>query len=91
MTIPPGTDERNEGGLEAVLAALQQETFPMEKDALYYAVGDLALTDGTGRIVSVREVLDRVDRGRFLSVEDVADSLRNAMRADEASLPPEAS
>ncbi len=84
-------DDKNEGGLEVVLGALQEEDFPMDKEDLYYAVGDLAVTDGAGRIVSVREVLDRLGKSRFQSVEDVARSLRDAMVADEASRPPEAS
>jgi hypothetical protein len=79
----------DDGGLEAVLGALQSESFPMEKEDLYYAVGDLALTDGAGRIVSVREVLDRLDKARFQSVDDVATSLRQAIAADEASTAPD--
>ena len=88
--MPPGPDEQDEGGLEAVLAALQEESFPMDKADLYYAVGDLALTDAVGRIVSVREVLDRIDTKRFDSVDDVAASLRSALDADTAIRPPDA-
>jgi hypothetical protein len=79
----------DEGGLEVVLGALQEESFPMEKEDLYYAVGDLALTDGAGRIVSVREVLDRLGKSRFQSVDDVAKSLREAIVAEEARTPPD--
>ena len=77
-----------DGGLEAVLAALRQEDFPMEKTDIYYAVGDLALTDA-GRIVSVREVLDRVDRSRFQSPDDIAHALLATMRAEAAARLPE--
>jgi hypothetical protein len=47
-----------------VLGALQAESFPMEKPELYYAVGDLALTDDAGRIVTVRELLEIRPRRR---------------------------
>jgi hypothetical protein len=82
-------DDKDEGGLEVVLGALREEDFPMDKEDLYYAVGDLAVTDGVGRIVAVREVLDRLRKARFQSVEDVAQSLRETMIADEASTPPD--
>jgi len=82
-------DDKDEGGLEVVLSALREEDFPMDKEDLYYAVGDLAVTDGVGRIVAVREVLDRLRKARFQSVEDVAQSLRETMIADEASTPPD--
>jgi hypothetical protein len=80
---------KDEGGLEVVLGALQEESFPMEKDELYYAVGDLAVTDGAGRIFTVREMLDRVEKSRFQSVDDVADTLRAAVAADEARTTPD--
>jgi hypothetical protein len=86
--MPPGPDEQNEGGLEVVLSALREESFPMDKDELYYAVGDLAVTDAEGRIVSVREVLDRTDKSRFQSVDDVAHTLRSVIVTEEARLPP---
>jgi hypothetical protein len=76
-------------GLEAVLAALREEDFPMDKQNLYYMVGDLNVTDESGGIVSVREVLDRVDRSSFRSVDDVAAALRSAMRAEAARTPPD--
>ena len=78
-----------ETGLEAVLAALREEDFPMDKQNLYYMVGDLNVTDEAGRIVTVREVLDRVDRPSFRSVDDVAAALRSAMDAEAASTPPD--
>ena len=87
--IPPGTDEQGEGGLEAVLAALQEEDFPMDKEDLYYAVGDLAVTDAEGRIVSVREVLDRTEKARFQTVDEVAKTLRSAVVAEGAQTLPE--
>ena len=80
---------KDHGGLEAVLGALQEESFPMDKEDLYYAVGDLAVTDAAGGILSVREVLDRLGKARFLSVDDVAQSLREGLLVREAERPPE--
>ncbi len=89
MIPPPGPEDRDDGGLVAVLAALQQEEFPMDKEDVYYAVGDLAVTDAAGRILSVREVLDRVETSRFQSSGDVAHALEAVIRAEAATLPPE--
>jgi hypothetical protein len=87
--MPPGFRKTSEGGLEAVLATLREEDFPMDKQNLYYTVGDLNVTDEAGRLVTVREVLDHVDRPSFRSVDDVAAALRAAMNADEAQTPPD--
>jgi hypothetical protein len=89
VMMPPGPDERDDGGLEAVLGALQEESFPMDKPDLYYAIGDLALTDGAGGIVSVREVLDRIAKTRFQSADDVADSLRATLDVEAVQTPPD--
>ena len=88
--ISSGNDERQDGGLEAVLGALQTESFPMDKEALYYAIGDLEIRDPSGMSFAARVLLDRIRQSRFHSVEEVARLLRRAAEAEVARTRPDA-
>ncbi len=84
--MTPPRDASGAGGLEVVLESLQVESFPMDKEALDYAIGDLEITDAGGVGLPVRELLDRVPESRFDDTESVAAALRRVI-ATEADRP----
>src|SRR5258705_3981332 len=45
-------------GIRTVAEALRGEDFPMDRQALAYAVGDIGVEDSRGALVPVRIVLD---------------------------------
>jgi hypothetical protein len=55
-------------GMDTVVATLRQETFPLDKEALYYAIGDVKLRTKNNDEVFAREVLDRVDGDWFETI-----------------------
>jgi hypothetical protein len=88
--MPPGTspERPGNGGLDAVLAGLQRASFPMDKEQLCFAVGDLEIADPDGRQFAVRRLFERVDQDRFTSAEDVAHALRMAVALEADRVPP---
>ncbi|HEY8516544.1 MAG TPA: hypothetical protein VIS07_13615 [Candidatus Binatia bacterium] len=71
-------------GIDDVEEALRGEDFPMDKEGLAYAVGEIEISDSSGRIVPVRSVLDVIDQERFASVEEAVAAICAAV--DRAAL-----
>jgi hypothetical protein len=65
--------------LDTVNDALQAEWFPMDKQGVAYAVGDMTIERSDGRCIPVRTVLDLVDSDRFESAEAVTGALKAAV------------
>lgn len=65
-------------GIEAVAQALRLESFPSDKGALYYSVGDIEVEAKQGGFVPVRDVLDRIGKDNFNSAEEAIDDIRQA-------------
>jgi len=62
-------------GIDGVESALRAEDFPMDKQGLAYAVGDIEIRTATGDTVAVRDVLDHVGASRFASVEEAVSAI----------------
>lgn len=73
-------------GIDGVEAALRAEDFPMDKEALAYAVGEIEISDPSGATVPVRNVLDRIAVESFASVEEAVSAICAA--AGEAAQQP---
>ena len=73
-----GDDELR--GIDAVADALRAEDFPMDKQALAYAVGDIDVEDGHGGSVPVRNVLDVLEQSEFASAELAVRAIRTGAR-----------
>lgn len=69
-------------GIEDVRAALRAEDFPMDKQALAYAVGEIEIRDRTGRSVPLRRVLDVMRDESFASPDEAVHAICSA--ADRA-------
>jgi hypothetical protein len=65
--------------LDTVTEALRAESFPMDKQGVAYAVGDLSVERSDGRCIPVRTVLDCIDADRFGSADEVAGALKAAV------------
>jgi hypothetical protein len=87
--MPPGMSPSGDGGLDVVLAGLQRDAFPLDKEQLCVVVGDLELADASGQRFSVRRLLDRVGETNFDTPEDVAHALRMAVAMEADRVPPE--
>jgi hypothetical protein len=61
--------------LEQVAQVLRAEQFPMEKEQVYYSVGDLLVLGPSGVPLPVRDVLDRVERTYFTTVEQTVQAI----------------
>ncbi len=57
-------------GIETVAQALRLETFPTDKQNLYYSVGDIDIENADGHRVAVRDVLGQVQEERFMTERD---------------------
>ncbi len=65
--------------LDSVTEALRAEWFPMDKQGVAYAVGDLSIERSDGRCIPVRTVLDHIAADRFDSVDAVTGALLAAV------------
>lgn len=72
-------------GMRAAVEALRLEDFPMDKTGIDYAVGDIEIEDGHGGHVAIRDLTDHIPAREFRSAEEVAQTLRAAVKkfADE--------
>lgn len=66
-------------GMEAVREALDLEAFPLDRQGVYYAIGDILVRDARGDEFFVRDVLDRVRGERFGSTLQITDALQRAL------------
>jgi hypothetical protein len=75
-------------GLEVILSGLPRTGFPMTREQVRRAIGDLEVSDSTGQRTPVRELLDRVNEDRFASADDVERALEMGIALDaERSVP----
>jgi hypothetical protein len=73
---------RNVEGLDAIVDALRAEDFPMDREGVFYSVGDLEIGDRYGRRFVVRRLLDGIEQASFATAEDLARVLRAALRSE---------
>ena len=62
-------------GIEVILSGLPRTGFPLTKEQVRSAIGNLEVSDSTGQRITVRELLDRVNEDRFATPEDVERAL----------------
>ena len=62
-------------GIEVILSGLPRAGFPMTREQVRAAIGEMEVSDSSGRRVTVRELLERVNEDRFASPKDVARAL----------------
>jgi hypothetical protein len=62
-------------GIDVILSGLPRAGFPMTKEKVRSAIGDLEVSDSTGQTITVSELLDRVNEDRFATPGDVARAL----------------
>ena len=58
-----------------ILSGLPRAGFPMTKEQVRCAIGELEVSDSTGQRITVRELLDRVNDDRFATPGEVARAL----------------
>lgn len=63
-------------GIELISEALRVEDFPMTREDLDYAVGDVEVEDTQGRFIAVRRVLDAVPQREFSTADEVVESIQ---------------
>lgn len=63
-------------GLDLIRDALRVEDFPMTREDLDYAIGDVEVSDTHGKWMPVRRVLDVVPQRKFHSVQEVIDAIQ---------------
>jgi hypothetical protein len=75
-------------GIEGVEAALRAEDFPLDKQGLAYAVGEIEVRTRSGESVPVRDVLDGIEAATFASVEEAVSAICSALdgAADEQTV-----
>jgi hypothetical protein len=59
--------------------ALRVESFPMDKQGLYYTVGDLCLSTTRGEPTPVRDLLDEIPNDRFASADEALELIRTGL------------
>jgi len=64
--------------IKRVLAALEDEEFPMDTHAIDYAVGDSEIEDGKGGLIPVRKLTERMGQRSFANPEEVIQALVEA-------------
>ncbi len=74
-----GAPRQPVAGLDLIESALEEESFPMAKDGLYYAIGDYLLQDASGEHIAVRDLLEHVGRDHFGSAGEALEQLRQAL------------
>lgn len=63
-------------GLELIEDSLRVEDFPMTREDLDYAIGDVEVEDAQGRFVAVRRVLDVVPQREFATCDEVVSAIK---------------
>lgn len=56
----------------AVVRAVEEVEFPIQRDALIREVGERAIPLGEGKVAPLRQVLDRLPNATYTSPKDVA-------------------
>ncbi len=62
-------------GMDSIAAALDAEKFPMDKENLYYSIGDMWVQRPNGKDIPIRDVLDHVEAVRFDSPGQAVEAL----------------
>jgi hypothetical protein len=65
--------------MAAVAQALREEDFPMDKQGINYAVGDIEVEDGQGGYVLIRRLTDFMGEKDFASAEEIVRALHKAV------------
>jgi hypothetical protein len=68
-------------GFRAVAEALRLEDYPLDKEGIDYAVGDIEVENGANSWVPVRDLTDRVRREGFNSPEEIIRALHEALES----------
>jgi hypothetical protein len=68
-------------GLKTIREALGLEDFPMSKEEVDYAVGDVDVEDGKGGFIPVYQLTERFKQNLFDTPEDVIHALQRARKA----------
>jgi hypothetical protein len=64
-------------GLNVLSDALRLEEFPMDKQELYYSVGDILIGfPGRGASVPTRDLLDEIEGDEFDSFQEVIEAVK---------------
>ena len=65
--------------MHAIHDALRQQSYPLDRDGVYHAVGDLTLFDTTGSPIAIRDVLTRSDRFEFATPQEIVDEIERCI------------
>ena len=71
-------------GLDVVLDALMGEDFPMDKETLYYAVGDIEVPGPHGKNQPMRSVLDHMPQLKFETLGQAITAIKRALQSEGA-------
>jgi hypothetical protein len=66
-------------GFQTVAEALRAEDYPLDVSGLNYAVGDIDVEDGSGSMVPIRDLTDRMPEREFTSAEDAIRALHDVL------------
>ena len=72
-------------GLRTVTEALRLEDFPMDVEAINYAVGDIEVENGHGGSVPVRQLTDHFIETEYQSAEDVIKQIHTLLHKRHAA------
>jgi hypothetical protein len=71
---------RHMQGLKTVKEALRLEDFPMNREEIDYAVGDIDIDDRHGGYIPVYQLTEYFTTAQFESPQEVIDALKEARR-----------
>jgi hypothetical protein len=71
---------RHMQGLKTVKEALRLEDFPMSREEIDYAVGDIDIEDRHGGFIPVYQLTEYFQKTQFETPEEIIDSLKEARR-----------
>jgi hypothetical protein len=66
-------------GLRGISEALRAERFPIDKQGLYYTIGDIEIPLPEGGRIAARDLLDAVNERSFSSLDAVLTAVRTAL------------